>query len=340
MRCALRWRSVVVLVATVACAPNDPTQLVVVVDSDLPASALDGVEVSVLGLRGGEQRARALLSDGALPRYVVLERRGGTLGPIDVEARALLGGAPTGVARKARTSFVHGRTLRLDLFLAAACVSHTCDATQTCDRGTCVAPDVAPDQLTVWTGLESDGGSDASMPDDGDASVPDDGGGIDANVPSDSGVVDARVLDDGGLTDGGIDAPDVDAGGCACLSPLPPDTIGASCLAGRCVYECEPGYGDCDGRIDEDNGCEQQLDTREHCGACDERCPEPTEHEEARDCTDRGCVVECAELRGDCNADPFDGCETDLTRNGNCGRCGRTCQGPGNMCRSDGTCRR
>jgi hypothetical protein len=290
-----------------ACAPTDPTQLVVVVDSDLTSDAFDAVEVSVLGLEGGEQTARATIADGALPRYVVLERRGGALGPIDVEARALLDGTPTGIARKARTSFVRGRTMRLDLFLAAACASQTCDATQTCERGDCVSPDVASEQLVPWTGL--DGTNDAGMPNDAEV-------------------------------DGDVDGGDVDAGPCTCLSPRPPDTVGTRCEAGRCVYECAPGVGNCDGRIDAVNGCEQALDTREHCGACDAACPEPTAFEVRRECTTSGCVIECAALREDCNDDPRDGCETDLTQDGNCGMCGKTCEGAGNRCESTGRCRR
>jgi hypothetical protein len=306
-------RAFALLTLALACAPTDPTQLVVVVDSDLASDAFDAVEVSVLGLEGGEQIARANLADGALPRYVVLERRGGALGPLDVEARAMRDGAPIGIARKARTSFVRERTMRLDLFLAAACVGQTCDATQTCERGDCVSPDVAPEQLVPWTGL--DGTNDAGMPNDGDV---------------DAGDVDASD----------VDAGDVDAGPCTCLSPLPPDTVGTRCESGRCVYECAPGVGNCDGRIDAVNGCEQSLDTREHCGACDAPCPEPTAFEVRRECTASGCVIECAALRDDCNDDARDGCETDLTQNGNCGMCGKTCEGPGNACEATGRCRR
>lgn len=296
-------RAFALLGLALACAPTDPTQLVVVVDSDLASDAVDAVEVSVLGLEGGEQIARANLADGALPRFVVLERRGGALGPIDVEARAVRDGSPIGIARRARTSFVRERTMRLDLFLAAACASQTCDATQTCERGACVSPEVAPEELVPWTGLNgtNDGG------------VPDDGGGVDGAV---------------------------DGGSCTCLSPLPPDTVGTRCEAGRCVYECAPGVGNCDGRIDAINGCEQALDTRDHCGACDVACPEPTAFEVRRECTTSGCVIECAALRDDCNDDPRDGCETDLTRNGNCGMCGKTCEGAGNRCEPTGRCRR
>lgn len=304
---ALRWRSAALLGLTsmIACAPNDPTQLVVVVDSDLSASAIDGVEISVLGLEGGEQTARALLSEGALPRYVVLERRGGALGPIDVEARALLGGTPTGIARKARTSFVRGQTLRLDLFLAAACASRTCDATQTCDeRGACVALEIASDQLAAWTGLENDGG------------VIGDGGNTDAP-----------------MSDAGIDAPDADAGPCTCPSSLPANTTSARCVDGRCLPVCAPGFSDCDGIFSSDNGCEQSLNSPDHCGACGAKCLAPTLRELERSCVDATCVVECRPAFGDCNEDPVDGCEVALTSDENCGACGNACDAnPSDRC--------
>jgi hypothetical protein len=44
-------------------------------------------------------------------------------------------------------------------------------------------------------------------------------------------------------------------------------------------------------------------------------------------CVGGACAVgECDDLWGDCNGDPSDGCETDLTEQGNCGECGHSCQ--------------
>ncbi len=36
--------------------------------------------------------------------------------------------------------------------------------------------------------------------------------------------------------------------------------------------------------------------------------------------------LSCDPMRGDCNDDPSDGCETDLSREPNCGSCNRTCE--------------
>lgn len=186
-----------------ACAPTDPTQLVVVVDSDLPSSRVDTVEVVVRGLEGGEQTARARLVDGPLPRFVAIERRGGPMGPLEIEARALLSGVPQ-VSQRRRTSFVAQQTRRVDLFLASSCVDVPCGA-ETCERGSCGAIDVPPESLGRWDGIDAgialDAGPDADVV---DASV-DANAGVDANgttcePPSVPGLVlhlDARDASDG-----------------------------------------------------------------------------------------------------------------------------------------------
>ncbi len=60
----------------------------------------------------------------------------------------------------------------------------------------------------------------------------------------------------------------------ACDRPcLPRAGAVTSCVAGRCVNECEAGAGDCDGNPS--NGCEQRLNGNDnnHCGACGRSCP-------------------------------------------------------------------
>lgn len=53
----------------------------------------------------------------------------------------------------------------------------------------------------------------------------------------------------------------------ACTAPH----AAGRCEQGACRYECDPGYGDCDGELG--NGCEVTLaETLEHCGACNRRC--------------------------------------------------------------------
>lgn len=61
-------------------------------------------------------------------------------------------------------------------------------------------------------------------------------------------------------------------GACGNVCPGPEGAAGApACDLGTCSYTCAPGYGNCDGRLE--NGCE--VDTRSdsnHCGSCDTHC--------------------------------------------------------------------
>jgi hypothetical protein len=70
-----------------------------------------------------------------------------------------------------------------------------------------------------------------------------------------------------------------------------------------------------------DNGCEVDLRTdKNHCGMCTTKCEDgPTV---ASQCVARQCVLACPATKGDCNHDPDDDCEIDLTTDMlNCGRC-------------------
>ncbi len=98
---------------------------------------------------------------------------------------------------------------------------------------------------------------------------------------------------------------------------------GQLCQAGACVAACAAG------RIRCGNGCVDPATDALHCGSCGAECPA---RRDARPvCRDRACGVACVEGRGDCNADPDDGCEADLTTLDDCGACGNAC-GPGQSC--------
>jgi hypothetical protein len=99
----------------------------------------------------------------------------------------------------------------------------------------------------------------------------------------------------------------------------------AVCEDGKCGLRCDAGYGDCNGRTND--GCEQQLNAREHCGACGHTCDAPNSL--ATDCQDGECVVTgCAQGQTDCNGLSGDGCEAQLTNPSDCGACGARCQLP------------
>lgn len=92
-----------------------------------------------------------------------------------------------------------------------------------------------------------------------------------------------------------------------------PHTV-SQCVDGQCSFECEVGWGNCDG--DWSNGCE--VDLSNHLNA---------------DCT-------CETGWADCNNDLSDGCEVNVLEDeSNCGSCGNACA-PGEFCINGvcGTC--
>ncbi len=62
-------------------------------------------------------------------------------------------------------------------------------------------------------------------------------------------------------------------GGCANVCPARFNST-TTCASGACGFECEPGWGDCDGEAA--NGCETALNTDGNCGACGVTCSGPT----------------------------------------------------------------
>ncbi len=72
-----------------------------------------------------------------------------------------------------------------------------------------------------------------------------------------------------------------------------------------------------------------------HCGSCTNDCTAlPGVNGAAVTCATSACVLTnaCAPNRADCNNDPADGCEVDLTQAANCGSCGTACAEPSPLC--------
>ncbi len=89
------------------------------------------------------------------------------------------------------------------------------------------------------------------------------------------------------------------------------------------VVSCEENLGNCDG--DHSNGCEQRLDTNDHCAGCGIECSRVDSN---TSCETGVCVVEsCHDGWADCNGNLEDGCEGDLSSSSNCTGCGRQCGG-------------
>jgi hypothetical protein len=96
-----------------------------------------------------------------------------------------------------------------------------------------------------------------------------------------------------------------------------------TCVAGRCVFACAPGYADCDGRPD--NGCEVNLSVSNgNCGRCGMACALPNA---ASECMDAACAVQgCMTGFANCDRMAFNGCEVDTRTDArHCERCGNAC---------------
>ncbi len=110
-------------------------------------------------------------------------------------------------------------------------------------------------------------------------------------------------------------------GGCGTACTFP---NGAGlCEMGKCkVTTCSTGFGDCDKNAA--NGCEQPLNTNDHCGVCDTKCA-PTNA--TGTCATGTCLVStCNSGFGDCDLAPGNGCEVNLKTNAtHCNTCGNVC---------------
>ena len=104
-----------------------------------------------------------------------------------------------------------------------------------------------------------------------------------------------------------------------------------SCTSRGCRIACDDGYDDCD--EDVETGCETRLATdAAHCGSCGNEC---TNENGGTRCVEGECSPRCDGGFGDCDGDPANGCETDLTTSlANCGACGERCAPP----HADGVC--
>ncbi|MDD9965051.1 MAG: hypothetical protein OXR73_02415 [Myxococcales bacterium] len=124
-----------------------------------------------------------------------------------------------------------------------------------------------------------------------------------------------------------------------------PDKATGGCETGECVIvACEGGYHDCNGLAED--GCEADLETVSHCGACGAECAPPNTERarctgasegarclvdhtcpaEAEGCVDDSPYTGCSGGYADCDGDPENGCETALNTLDDCGECGRACR--------------
>jgi len=127
----------------VAGCASTTTQLVVTVDSDLAASDVACVRVTVsrLGASAGSERLFAIPADAQFPfSFGVVPPGGDSSGRVEVTAEALgaCSESATALVRAtARTGFLGSQSLALPLFLATSCSGVVCDADAVCGMGSC-----------------------------------------------------------------------------------------------------------------------------------------------------------------------------------------------------------
>ncbi len=130
----------------------------------------------------------------------------------------------------------------------------------------------------------------------------------------------------------------------SCRGMCTPANGAGSCASGDCVIDsCSGSFVDCNGLVGD--GCEATLDSTAHCGNCSTKCALANTARQTCDTSqptaacavnhacfpdDKNChggALEngCQPGFGDCDADPKNGCETDLTRLKDCGSCGNSC---------------
>ncbi|MFO0644932.1 MAG: hypothetical protein U0326_01760 [Polyangiales bacterium] len=124
-------------------------------------------------------------------------------------------------------------------------------------------------------------------------------------------------------------------GTCGTVCNFPGAT--AACALGACVRTmCSAGMGDCDGNP---AACEVTFATDvNNCGRCGNMCAFP--HATASCAAGTCAMTRCDTGFGDCDGNPMNGCETDLTSSlANCGTCGNVCvfAGGTGVCRA-GAC--
>ena len=295
----------VTLCVLASCGGDDVTELVVVVDSNLDVPTdIDTIRVQVSGAATMTATGELTGPRGQpLPRTVGVVHAGGALGPVTIVAQGLSRGSPV-VERRVVTSFRSGKTLMLRIYLSASCAHVDCAGNQTCIDGACGSPDVPAASLPEWSGNVGrvDGGTSTCVP------VTERCNGVDDDCD--------------GAIDNGFDfeTDPINCGGCGAVCNRPNAAV--ACMAGDCVIAgCDPGFDDCNGNAAD--GCEQMLDTAEHCGACGMTCTFPNA---VAACVGGACALSsCEPGFDDCDMDTATGCEQMLDTVDDCGACGTMC---------------
>jgi hypothetical protein len=286
-------------------AKEEPlTQLVLVVDSDLPTLQLEYVELVVVGRDGQpmEPFPSSIDEESDMPLRLGVVHTGGDLGPVEVTARGRLRDKGLVATRTHKVYFEKGKTRAVPLHLMAACfvpgdretfvrASDPCaDSSagpQCAGNGECLPTELEELPSYPIDPIDKGPGLDGGLP------LPDDGGKQDGATPAGDAGGDASS--DAGVLivcEGKIVNPETDplhcgdcTTSCAFLNDEGDHLVGA-CVERVCTPACEENWGDCDS--DPAPQCKTDLlTTKEHCGGCD---PAPPCSGPNKECVGGECV--------------------------------------------------
>jgi hypothetical protein len=276
---------------SVAGCKTDPTQLVVVVDTDyVVPTELGAVRVTIDDANGGQEAIQEFdlvaadqptstngvhmpFSFGLVP----LNGDASRLITIQVDGLKHPGDTSPLVTRSAFTGFVKHEMKRLDMFLAKSCAGKICPSGQTCVDGACQVSNLPPDQLPgVVAGMElpdARATDAASPPSDGPVTIDaEDTGSRDGMSPDgspDGMSIDAQqdagdaghVLDagDSGPIDSGSMCPATCPASCTpgdCCSPSCPNGVCPACMQNcTCDLSCIGGANSCGATCNSGSTC-------------------------------------------------------------------------------------
>ena len=158
----------ITFVAALPACRTPPTQIVLVVETNLSKVDLDDVKIAVSAVAGPVDGASPDLDAGDRPPFdVALGTPGaptfpltlgiepsGSPGSVAISVQGLLAGNVV-VQQSAVTSFVPGQQKMLLILLLDSCVGTTCPngaTPQTCSAGKCDSAAIDPSRLVNWTG--------------------------------------------------------------------------------------------------------------------------------------------------------------------------------------------